>query len=414
MNFRNKDFKMKTRYFIVIFIIATLASCATQNKKQEEEHDDHGEKATVVLSKMQQEALDLSLGTFVMRNLTTVVKANGQLEIAPANRAEITAIIGGNVKEIRVFDGDAVKKGQVLAVLEHPDYIKVQEDFAVIANSLEYLEQDYLRYKELFNNNVGSGKDYQKAKSDYFTAKAKYQGLKSRLRLLNFSPENVKNGQISNTINIISPISGSVIDVNIKLGTYVDAKDMMFEIVDNSKIHADFMVYEKDVHLLRIGQSIHFTVANRPESEFTATIFAIGEKFNPNTRAVHIHANIIENTEGLIPGMYITGHLHTDKNTVRTLPSDAIVNEGTKSFIFIVDNQHNEDESEEQIHENEEGHEHSEGTTFKKVEIVVGKKDDGYSEVKLLTNLPENASIVLNKAYYLLADMNKENLEHDH
>ena len=132
------------------------------------------------------------------------------MEVPPSSIADITAIIGGNVKEIRVFHGDKVKKGQVLAVLEHPDYISLQEEFSEIANKLEFLEKEYNRQKELFENNVGAGKDYQQVKSEYNTAKSRYEGLKSRLHLLNLSTENVKNGSISNTIRIISPINGYV------------------------------------------------------------------------------------------------------------------------------------------------------------------------------------------------------------
>ncbi len=139
-------------------------------------------------------------------------------------------------------------------MLEHPDYISLQEDFAEISSKLEFIEKEYARQKELYENNVGAGRDYQQTKSEYNTIKAKYEGLKSRLQLLNLSPDKVKEGEISNTISIRSPINGFINDVNIKVGTYVDAKDILIEITDNSAIHADFMIYEKDVHLIKEGQ----------------------------------------------------------------------------------------------------------------------------------------------------------------
>src|SRR5690606_38621962 len=97
------------------------------------------------------------------------------------------------------------------------------------------------------------------------------------------------------------------------------------------------MVYENDVHLLKNGQKVDFTVSNRPGEELSATIFAIGKEFEPNTRAVHIHARLDKNPGNLIPGMYVSGHIHTDENYTRTLPNDAVVTEGTKSYIFILD-----------------------------------------------------------------------------
>jgi len=392
---------MKKKIYIVLIALVTITgfvSCSSNNantETEEHEHNEEGEEGVVVLNKSQQKFLNLKIGAFDMRNLTTVVKINGQLEVAPKDRAGVTAIVGGNVKDIKVFQGDKVKKGQVLAVLEHSDYITIQEEFATISNNLEYLKQEYERQKELFDNNVGAGKDYQKAKSEYNNAKVKYESLKSRLLLLHLSPEQVKKGKISNTINIISPISGFVNSVNIMVGIYVDTKTKMFELADNSKIHADFKVYEKDVYLLKIGQKIHFTVSNKEQKEYTAEIFAIGKQFENDTRSVHIHANILEDKIELIPGMYITGHLHTDKNYVKTLPNDAIVTQGVKSYIFIVEEENNEN------------------TKFKMTEIIKGRSDDGYTQVNFPEELPEDVRVVLNKAYYLFSDMDKDELGDD-
>jgi len=421
---------MKTKIFIAIVAMATLMSCNSNNNSghEGEEHEENGVEGVVVLKKNQREALNLKLGSFLMRNLTTVVKTNGQLEVPPSSSADVTAIIGGNVKSIKVFHGDKVAKGQLLAILEHPDYIILQQEFSEVANKLEYLEKEYERQKELFENNVGAGRDYQQAKSEYNTAKAKYAGLKARLQMINLSPEKIKEGIISNTVNIISPINGFINEVNIKVGTYADAKDNLFAITDNSEIHADFMIYEKDVHLVKEGQKVHFTVSNRPDEELTATVFAIGKEFEANSRAVHIHANINEKVSGLISGMYISGHLHTDEKYTRTLPNDAIVTEGTKSYIFIQDNEaleehghdeHTEDEENRMEEESHEGHEHGDEDdddkmAFKMIEVIIGLKDDGYTEIHLIDSLPENTKVVLNAAYYLLADMKKEETEHDH
>jgi cobalt-zinc-cadmium efflux system membrane fusion protein len=432
--------KMKTKIFLILIAVATLMSCNNTQKENAEavEHEGHtSPEGVVMLNELQREALNLQLGNFQMRNLTTLVKTNGQLEVPPAASADITAVIGGNVKEIKVFHGDKVNKGQVLAILEHPDYITLQEEFAETANKLEFLEQEYVRQKELFENNVGAGRDFQQVKSEYSTAKARYEGLRSRLQLLNLSPEKVKDGSISSTISILSPISGFVNDVNIKVGTYIDAKDRLLSITDNREIHADFMVYENDVHLLKNGQKVDFTVSNRPGEELSATIFAIGKEFEPNTRAVHIHAKLDKNPGNLIPGMYVSGHIHTDENKTRTLPNDAAVTEGTKSYIFILDESIEAEEheghddvlvAEEEGHnhdaeENNEDHSSASGPenevgghvmAFRMVEVITGMNEGGYTEIKLLSPLPDDTQIVMNAAYYLLADMKKEETEHEH
>lgn len=423
---------MKINIAILITWILMTFSCnqSSKNNNDQVSHQEDEREGVVILNKKQIDALSLKLGSFHWRNLTTVVKINGQLGVAPSSSADITAIIGGNVKEIKVFHGEKVKRGQVLAVLEHPDYIVLQEDFVAVANRLEYLEKDYERQKELFENNIGAGKDYQRVKADFNIEKARYAGLKSRLELLNISPEKVLTGTITKSININSPINGYVNEVDINLGTYLDANNKLFSITDNSALHADFMVYEKDVHLIQEGQLVHFTVSNRPGDELTAKVFAVGKEFESNTRAVHIHANLTKNPGNLIPGMYISGHFHADTNYSQTLPDDAVVGDGTKSFIFIQDEEdvdHKEHAETEEVHQSDEatsheGHDHEEEATeiehdemaFRMVEVITGVSDEGYVEIKLLDSLDEHSKIVQNAAYYLLADMKKGETEHKH
>jgi cobalt-zinc-cadmium efflux system membrane fusion protein len=210
-------------------------------------------------------------------------------------------------------------------------------------------------------------------------------------------------------------------EVTIKLGTYVDARDKMIEITDNNALHADFLIYEKDVHLIKKGQKIHFTVSNRPGEELVAFVHAIGKEFETNTRAVHIHADINEKPLGLIPGMYISGHLHTDTKYARTLPNDAIVTEGTKSFIFIKDDsaleetlELSESENLEDITKDQKQGKVNNTIAFRLVEVITGQKDEDYTEIHLIDSLPDHTQIVMNAAYYLLADMNKEETgDHD-
>ena len=241
------------------------------------------------------------------------------------------------------------------------------------------------------------------------------------MQLLHLSPEKVNDGEISNSVPIISPINGYVNEIRVKVGTYAGAQDMLFEITDNSEIHADFLVYEKDVHLLEKGQKVHFTMSNLPEKELTATIFAIGQEFEANARAVQVHARLNETVPGLIPGMYISGHIDTDENFTRTLPNDAIVSEGTKSYIFVLDKEATEAEhGHEETHAQESDEEHgehkedtqedenNEAMAFRMVEVVTGLQDGGYTEVKLLNPMPEDTQVVLNAAYFLLADLKKD------
>ncbi len=403
---------------ITVISISLLSSCNSAKQAQEDEHEGEERKENMVsLTKQQMEAVNLKLGKIEQRNMSNNLKSNGRIELPPQNKANVSALVNGVVKDIFVIEGDLVKKGQTLAILEHPDIVEMQQQYLEAVNNLKYLENDYLRKKELYEEEVTSGKAYQKTLSDYNTAKATINGLKAKLKMLGIKIPSLKKGSISPTINITSPIDGFVRFVEVNIGTFVEPNRDMFEIVDNRSVHVDLLVYEKDIHKIKKGQEVHFTFSGLPDKELKGTIFSVGKAYENEAKAITVHVDI-ENKEGvLIPGMYVNGHIITDTVTTNAVPNEAVAAEGNKYFIFV------KAEPEEDAHEDDnEGHggkgveediEH-ERCYFEKVEIIPGTRESGYVEVKLLAPLPENAQIALNGAFYLISEMGKGETEHGH
>src|SRR5690606_33026367 len=109
---------------------------------------------------------NMVLGKMEMGSFHEVVKANGMFDVPPENRAAVSCYFGGTVKDIRLLPGQKVKKGQVLFILENPDYVQMQQDFLEAKGQLAYLKSDYERQKNLAQDNVTSQKNYLKAESE--------------------------------------------------------------------------------------------------------------------------------------------------------------------------------------------------------------------------------------------------------
>ena len=393
---------------------------AAEGEGHEEEEGTH-EEGMVSLTAMQRQAIGLKLGPLQNRNLSTAIKATGELELPPQNEANVSAIVGGNVYKINVIEGDKVRKGQTLALLEHPDFVQMQVDLQESASQLNYLENEYKRQQSLYEQKVGSGKAFQEAQADYTSTKASVEGLKAKLNILNLSAEKILEGEIYRFIPVTSPIDGFIKDVNIKMGQYVGPQEMLFGVVDNSHIHADLMVFEKDVYKVKIGQKVSFTVANGPRGSYTGKIYAVGKTFEEDPKAVHVHAEIEGNTENLIPGMYIEGRIAVNDMSTLALPEAAIVGEGEDSFIFVKTEEagHEGEQEEEPGHvEGEEAPiEHNpskESWVFRQVPVTTGTQDNGWVEVRLFEPLPDSVQVAYNGAYNLLSEMGKGETGHVH
>ncbi|PRY13837.1 cobalt-zinc-cadmium efflux system membrane fusion protein [Pontibacter ummariensis] len=410
--------------FLTGVLALGLGACSTPDEPAQEqeiaaaETGDHVEEGTVRLSPAQLEAIGLKLGPLQSRNLSATTKVTGELEVPPQSEANVSATVGGNIQEIKVIEGDKVKKGQTLALLTHPDLVQMQVDLQEAASRLQYLEQEYQRQQRLYEQKVGSGRDLQEATANYNTSKSQVEGLKSRLRILGLNPNSILAGRIFQSVPVISPISGAVQKVTVNTGQYVSPQEQMFIIVDQSQLHADLMVFENDIAKVKVGQKVYFTVANSADREYTATVYNVSPAFEKDVKAVHLHADIEGGTENLIPGTYIEGRIAVDSTTALALPEEAVVQEGNQAFIFVKT-------SEVDAEAHAEGAATTAGApgstsgaartwVFKQVPVQTGASDSGWVEVKLLEPIPEGSQIAYNGAYNLISEMNKGDTEHGH
>mgnify|MGYP000341975356 CR=1 FL=1 len=366
---------------------------------EEKEHSEEG-MAELHLSDMKFESLDIKVDILPDKSLSGVVEANGQLEVPPQHKATVTAILGANVTSIKVIEGDKVNKGQVLAYLSHPNLSTLQTDYVRAYSQLQFLEKENQRQKRLYEEEVGSGKTYQQIQADYQAMKGEVKGYEAQLRQLSLEVKKVQSGDVYQYVPVVSPINGYIEKVKVQIGQYVDPQKDMFMIVNTDHIHADLMVFEKDIHKVKKGQKISFTVESVPGSTLTAKIYSVGKQFEQNPKAVHVHAEIDQKEDFLIPGMYINGKIRTgDNNPVTALPESAIIEEEGKPYIFIAE-PHEEDGKTE--------------WAFKAIEIRTGMAEDGWIEIKLLEPLPAGTLVAWNNAYYLISEMKKGATAHSH
>ena len=143
------------KYFSGVVIIVLAVGCIQHNHDDHShgkpavhadgEHHEHSEQIgqeEVHLVQKQMDVMGIELGNFQYLNLSTTVKANGQLELPPQNKASLGAIMGGRVKTVNVLEGDYVVKGQILASLEHPDFVEMQEQYMGSKSQLVFLEKE--------------------------------------------------------------------------------------------------------------------------------------------------------------------------------------------------------------------------------------------------------------------------------
>ncbi len=411
------------RIFIILLTITSLAvisSCGSkagsENAKEEtheEGGEDHANENTATLTEEQIKTIGIELGTIEQKELTNSIKANGILTVPNQNKAFVTPLFSGVIKSLNVQPGTFVKQGQAIATIVNPDLIQMQQQLQQVNAQIALSEIEVKRQKELVEGNAAPLKRLQQVQTELVTLKSQRNGLQKQLSAVGASQG------FSSAIVVKAPISGTVSKVSAQLGSNVDVSTPIAEIVNNSQLHLDLYVYEKDLPKLKPNQTIHFTITNNAGKEYDAEIFSIGTAFETGSKTIPVHAKVIGDKTGLIDGMNVTALVSLNKSTVPAVSTDAIVSYQGKDYIFVVTDAHAEDEHTADTAKNtvikhdEENKGKAKGITFERVPVAKGTSDVGYSEITLLKDIPATAKIVTKGAFFILAKMTNSG-EHEH
>jgi membrane fusion protein, heavy metal efflux system len=396
-----KNTKSKFKIFLLLNTLVLILFTSCGDKKTEETQEEETSGNEVALTEIQFKTVGVEIGKIEKRNLNLVIKANGYTTVPPQNSANISTLIGGTVKDILVLEGTFVNKGKVLATIQNLEVVEMQEDYRSASANIEFLQLEYDRQKTLSEENVNPRKTFQEVKAKLAVERARAQAAKNKLQALNMST----NG--SSLVPIISPISGYVGKISIAKGAYAETGTALFEVVDNSQMHLDLNVYEKDLGSISIGQEIDFVLTNQSNKSVKGKIFGINKSFSNESKTVSVHAKINPtDAKGLISGMYVSANINITNATVPALPKDAVVRNGDKYYIFVQEEDHEEKKPVAKEEEHNEIH-------FKAIEVIPGTTDLGYTEIKFLKQIPAGSKIVVKGAFYLLSAM-KGGGAHEH
>lgn len=415
---------MKSIYSIILF--AALASIAflgcntaeRENHEGEEEHHEEGAGNLVELSERQIAATGIATDTFSQVSISNYVSVNGILDLPPNNIASLNAPMAGFVKNINYLEGAYVKQGAAVAELAHPDYIQVQQNYLEQLSRLTFLEKDLQRQQQLNEANVNSQKRLQEVQADFSATQARVNALEQQLKYLGLSVDKVKAGDISQSIYIRAPFSGTVTALNAHRGQFVKPEEPIMEMINVEHMHLELNVFEKDLNKVEKGQHILFTVpAVDVNKRYKGEVYLVGKDFDMEKKTLKVHGHLEKHYPELIRGLYVEAKIFAGDKAVKALPEEAVFTEGGLSYIFIQTEEEahaeegssEEGESEEEHHDGEQGNGHTDihGVTFRKIQVNTGIKENGYVEVIPIDAMPEDAGIVVKGAYYLTAEMKK-------
>lgn len=398
------------RFVVIISMISLLTACGSKKTEavKEEEHHEEAESNIVSLTEVQIKTAGIGLGTIELKNLQSSIKANGMLSVPNQNKAFVTSVNSGVIKTLRIHPGQFVNKGQVVATIVNPDVANLQQQLQTVNAQVSLSEIEYERQKELVEGNAAPLKNVQRIETELVTLRVTRNSLQKQLSAMGLSIASVSKGNIVTTLTVTAPISGTVSSVSAQIGSNVNPSTPISEIVNNSLLHLDLFVFEKDLPRLQANQTIQFTLTNNPGKEYDAQIYSIGTAFANESKTIPIHAVVKGDKTGLIEGMNITAIISIGEHVVPAVPAEAIVSFQGQDYMFVLTKEaaeYHEEGKKKKVQEDEKEHVDEPSVNFERVPVIKGTTDIGFAEIKLLKDIPPKTQIITKGAFFALAKM---------
>lgn len=380
---------MKSIMKIYIAIITLFALTACGGKKSQEPVSDSAQTSrnVVQLTNEQLKTAEISLGKIEEKNISSIVKVNGKIDVPPQNMVSVSIPLGGYLKSTKLLPGMHLNKGEVIAVMEDQRYIELQQDYLSSKSKLKYADAELKRQQELNKNQAASDKVLQQAELEFQTQKINLNALSEKLKMLGLNPQSLTEEAISKSINIYSPIDGYVSKVNVNIGKFVNPTDVLFELVNPTDIHLNLMVFEKDLDKLAIGQKLVAYTNNKPEDKHPCEIILISKDLSDD-RTAEVHCHFEDYDKTLLPGMYMIAEIEVKSHDTFVVNEDAVVNYEGSNFIFVVYS----------------------ANSFEMKNVETGVKENGIIEIRNGAAF-KDAEVVTKNAYTLLMALKNKSEE---
>lgn len=285
------------------FLIIVMQACGNSNEKSKDETEE------IVL-------IPVEAGQVNRGDISAYYANTATLEAE--QEATVVSKVRGIIKELYVEEGDKVQAGQIIAKIDDEQYqLEVNNTKA----TLNRLESNLNRNKELFDRNLVSAETFQNAQYEYESQKATYE-----LAQLNLENSSVR-----------SPINGTISERFVKKGNMIGTDEQLYRVTDFRRLKAVLYVPEHEMSKIRKGQRAELRADALPNELFVGYVERISPVVDTQSGTFKATVYIDETRDLLSPGMFSRVKIVYDtRENSRLIPRSAIISEDLNQSVFVV------------------------------------------------------------------------------
>ena len=299
------------------------------------------------------------------RELARWLPVSGTLQ--PVNQTTVKAKVSGDIRQVFVREGEAVKAGQVLARLDTADLeAKLTDRIGALEASraqLALAEKTRTQNRTLLTQGFISQNAYDSAESNLSVTQGTLKSYEAQVQLA----RNALRDAV-----VTAPISGTLAKRHVQPGEKVNFDSPLFTIVDLGKMELQAMVPANDIPEIKLEMAVELTIDGFGDRSFAGSVERINPMTEAGTRAILVFVQIPNPDAALKGGMFASGRIRLAAGApVPTLPVAAIRTEAGQTFVWTI-----------------------EGGKLIRRNVLLGRRDEAAARVEIKSALPPETQVL--------------------
>ena len=350
------------------------------DEQAEEGHAD--EEGKLHLSSAQIEAAGVQLVAAGPRELGTAISYPGEIRFDEDRTAHVVPRVPGVVESVQADLGQAVKRGQVLAVIASQQISDLRSEQQAAQRRLELARLTFQREQQLWQERISAEQDYQQARQ--VLQEAEIALANARQKVAAVGPAGA-----GNRYELRAPFDAVVVEKHMSVGEVVDASSNAFTLSDLSRVWATFAVAPRDLNRVVTGRSVTVSAPDLGV-EVEGTVNYVGSLLGEQNRAATVRATLANPNGAWRPGLFVNIAVSVERSTAAVVvPESALQTWEEQTVVFV---------------RTEQG--------FEARPVTTGRRDAG--QVEVVAGLAAGIQVAAAGSFVLKSELGKGSAEHSH
>lgn len=284
-------------------------------------------------------AARLKTGAPELTEVREALRVPGRIEADETRLARVGAPVPGRVTDLEAREGDAVRRGQVLAVINSTELSSAQLAYLKAVSQRGLAARAAVRAQQLLEADVIGAAELQRRQAELTQAEAEVNAARDQLKVLGMGAAALarlaETRTINSTAQIVATIAGTIIDRKVTEGQVVQPADGVFLVADLSNLWAVADVPEQIAGSVRVGEAVQLEIAALPGRPLAGRLNYVAPTVSPETRTVRVRMDLPNPQREFRPNMLASMLIRSAPQWRLTIPAEAVVREENRDFVFV-------------------------------------------------------------------------------